>query len=730
MGRRKFHKAVPAAAPVPAAPPLPHPGDALPAGASVRLGTNRFWHLAERGNEGLNDLTFAPDGRTLAALGYQDGCISLWEVPSGALIRKWEADDADRCGELAFSPDGRLLGVGSNDGVRIWDAHTGRLVRKLTKNWADAHGVAFSPDGRLLAGAMALHGTVDVWDVVTGKRAARFEPEPHPVVPADSPHKGEWFECVAFSPDGTLVAAGSTFQVYHDVRGAEATALQKRLIAKQGHTTRCGWGRKTYVVEDRGRVWCWELATGRLVAKLEGHELPVERVRFTPDGRLVSCGSDGAVWAWDVRAGRRVAELAESLHHSYAAAAAFTADGRHVLLSRPGYLGLIDLAEGREVGSFTVGPDRGGWQDLAVSPDARWVATAVQGRIALWDAAAGADVSPPDRHTAWVGEVQFTADGGRVVTATANEAVLWDAATGRRLAEVKVEVGDRLMAPPLALSPDGLRAASVLCRWPSRARMVDHLATWDWETGTVRAWDKVGVTAVAWPPPGDALVVGTAKGKVFSLDLATGRRHRLLDGVPGGAEDLAVSGDGRLVAALGKEGGSVDVCERSPGARPHRLAVAKLPAPPRYHPCQSGGFICLSPDGGRVAYCASRGHVCLGPADGPSLPHVFSAANLAGPGVVLLAAAFLPDGRLLVAGTAGTARRRADEGEDAPYTIFVWDADSGRELWASPPRRFMVSALAFSPDGRKLASGSYDATALLWELRPTNRHRPGRPSAV
>lgn len=478
MGRRKFHKATPAgvaaglasAAPAPPEPPLPHPGDALPAGASARLGTNRFWHLAERGNEGLNDLTFAPDGRTLAALGYQDGCISLWEVPSGALLRKWEADDADRCGELAFSPDGRLLGVGSNDGVRLWDAHTGRLVRKLTKNWADAHGVAFSPDGRLLAGAMALQGTVDLWDVATGKRAARFEPEPHPVVPADSPHKGEWFECVAFSPDGTLAAAGSTFQVYHDVRGAKASALQKRLVAKQGHTTRCGWGRKMYVVEDRGRVWCWELATGRLVAKLEGHELPVERVCFTPDGRLVSCGADGAVWAWDVRAGRPVAELAESLHRGYAAAAAFTADGRHVLLSRPGYFGLIDLADGRKVGRFTV--------------------------------------------------------------------------------------------------------------------------------------------------------------------------------------------------------------------------------------------------------------VCLGPADGRSLPLVFSPANLRGPGVVVLAATFVPDGRLLVAGTAGTARENADEGEDAPYTIFVWDADSGREVWASPPRRFAVSALAFSPDGRKLASGSYDATALLWELgAPRTRPR-------
>jgi len=91
MDRRQFHQSVLAGAaaaaglaggveqPAPAevsVPLPPHPPDALPAGAAVRLGNTRFWHHAEVGNEGVNALAFAPDGRTLAALGYQDGCIS------------------------------------------------------------------------------------------------------------------------------------------------------------------------------------------------------------------------------------------------------------------------------------------------------------------------------------------------------------------------------------------------------------------------------------------------------------------------------------------------------------------------------------------------------------------------------------------------------------------------------------------------------------------------------
>jgi WD40 repeat protein len=162
VDRREFHQtalagllaaAVPTADPAstPAAiPPLPHAPDAVPPEAVRRLGTTRFWHLPEAGNDGLNALAFAPDGRQLAALGYQDGQISLWEVPSGRLIRRWQGDDADRCGELAWSPDGRLLASACNDGLSLFDPTAGRRVRRLADDCY--HGVAFSPDGRLLAG--------------------------------------------------------------------------------------------------------------------------------------------------------------------------------------------------------------------------------------------------------------------------------------------------------------------------------------------------------------------------------------------------------------------------------------------------------------------------------------------------------------------------------------------------------------------------------------------------
>jgi WD40 repeat protein len=725
VDRRDFHKAALAGAaggllagldetaaafPAPS-PPVPDPGDTLPPGARVRLGSNRFWHLAEQGNHGVNDLAFSPDGRTLAALGYQDDCISLWEVPSGRLLRKWEADRADRCGELAFSPCGRFLAVGSNDGLRLWDPHAGRLVRTFTNEGTGVYGIAFAPDGRLLAAATAFDGAIDLWDVARGERVARFQADPNPVWPQVHYEKSDWFHSVAFSPDGTLLAAGSNYELYHDVHGEEAAALKNRLLAKYGHAGMRGHGDEIYVTEDRGRVWCWELASGRRVAKLEGHEFPVERVRFIRDGRLVSCGKDGVVWVWDVRAGRRVGEFGESFGRVYQASAAFAADGRHAVLSRPGYLGLIDLTDGHEVRQFAVGTDWGGWRDLAVSPDAHWVATDSRGRISLWDAATGADASPADRHTDWVTAVRFTADGRRVVTVADDEAVLWGAAAGRRLGRITVD--GRLMAPPLALSRDGRCAASVHRRWPDDSTVVDCLATWDWETGEVRTWGDPGVTAVAWGPHPESLVFGTEQGEVYVLDLPTGRRDRILERVKGGVQDVAVSPDGRLAAALGK-GPKVFVGELSPEGWRNRLTISGLPKPGPHH-YGPLGRLSFSPDGRRIALAAVHGCVCLGPVDGRALPLVFTAPNLPAGSVVAFAAGFLPDGRLLAAGSAGTARGGEDEGSEPPYTAWVWDVATGRELWASPPQRHPIADLAFSPDGRTLASGG-DATALLWGL--------------
>ena len=98
-------------------------------------------------------------------------------------------------GQVAFSPDGRWLAVGSSVGVYVYEAATLRETRRFeTDAWVSS--VAFSPDGRLLASGSG-DQTVIVWEVRTGERVRTLDGHTW------------WVSSVAFSLDGQLLASGS-----------------------------------------------------------------------------------------------------------------------------------------------------------------------------------------------------------------------------------------------------------------------------------------------------------------------------------------------------------------------------------------------------------------------------------------------------------------------------------------------------------------------------------------
>jgi RNA polymerase sigma factor (sigma-70 family) len=172
---------------------------------SIRLwdvATGKAGVLIRTGQEWPSPAALSPDGKLVAAGGYQDGTVRVWDADTGKRVRRIEVSAGMFALQpftvypLAFAPDGRLLAVGGWRGtIGLWDVTTGKLVRRLDDPSNRVAALAFSPDGRtLVTGGEG----VRLWEVATGQLRARR-----------TGHAGE-VSSLAFSDEGRLLASGST----------------------------------------------------------------------------------------------------------------------------------------------------------------------------------------------------------------------------------------------------------------------------------------------------------------------------------------------------------------------------------------------------------------------------------------------------------------------------------------------------------------------------------------
>jgi WD40 repeat protein len=208
----------------------------------------------ERTGTSYHSLSFSPDGRTLA-LGAEDGSVRLWDMPE-ARERSILHGHAGTVRSVAFSPDGQRLASGSQDGgVVLWDPMRSEKLRGLVaggRGLAPVLAVAFSPDGRSLGLAEASNkpGDVVVMDPETGAIRTRL-----------AGHR-MGTNALAFSPDGrTLATAG---------------------------VERC--------------IKLWNLATAQVRTTIKDGIGWVKTVAFSPDGVwLAFAGEDETVKLLDMR---------------------------------------------------------------------------------------------------------------------------------------------------------------------------------------------------------------------------------------------------------------------------------------------------------------------------------------------------------------------------------------------------------------------------------------------
>jgi len=244
----------------------------------------------------VNDVAFDPSGTRIVS-GGKDGKARIWQTGSGRLLSVLPhgAKRDDWVESARFDSTGRVVATAGDDGVvRVWDGKALRRVLRLPGG-REAYDAEISPDGReVLAGGAG--GAAHVWR--SGKLVGTLR------TPAES------VRGVAFSPDGRLIALGSggTVRIWHAGSfGRPAIVLRDPSGAAENEVWSVAFspdGKRVAAGNWSGAWTVWDVPTRGIVARAKGHVDTVADVAFSPDGAyLATAGWDGAVKIWAVPGG-------------------------------------------------------------------------------------------------------------------------------------------------------------------------------------------------------------------------------------------------------------------------------------------------------------------------------------------------------------------------------------------------------------------------------------------
>lgn len=711
----------------------------------------------------LRSIAISPDGKKLAAAGGEqqkkgeaNGAIFVWDIVSQRLLHKLESDapvpitsiafssdskliagsSADlqvRVWELAnaqlktswmvrqqlfgiaFSPSGTLAGATGNGSIILWDGATGLEQGTLFRHLGACRCVAFLDKGKkLVSGANSR--SLKLWDVAAKKELTTLhqdESEEETAVPlamaatADGSLIAQTTEdrgiilrdgktgvvkgilkghdeavmCAVFSPNGKTLATGSTDKTIKlwDVETAKELATLKGhknwvfalAFSHDGKTLVSGAYDKT--------VKLWDVNSGKEQGTIEAHRGAVRAVAFCPDDKIIaSGGSDRLVKLWNVTD----RELKSSLkgHESAVRCLSFNSNGK-VLASggEDGSVKFWNPETGKEINSAKKASEAE-VTALAFAGERTLISACADGTIFQWDSTTGEMIGALAGHSGGVSGLAVVADGTELISTGADGILKRFRQDGA--GPIRLFAGHTGVIQCVSFSPDGQRFVS--CgNWPEGDKT---LRIWNVQKGTEVM--KIDVPAqaamVLYSPNGKHIASTCGNGNIYLWDAKTGEQVRIFKGHQSGVGGLAFNGDGSRILSS-----SVDKT-----ARVWETATGREVQKFTGH-TDMIRRVAFHPDGKHALSASRDGFVRMWEIETAKEVKRFKSS-----GKWADSLAISKDGMFLAVGGS---------------TILVFEIESGKLHSECTGHQFGITHVAFSDDGKKVLSASYDFSARLWD---------------
>ncbi|RCJ40305.1 hypothetical protein A6769_02760 [Nostoc punctiforme NIES-2108] len=477
----------------------------------------------------VGNIIFSRDSRKLFTCTEKQ--ILFWDIEIGNCVLAIE--HSNRITSIAYEPERHIIASGCLDGtVNIWDVNTGKCLKTVQGEGGAVLSIAFTSDSKLLASSVKAK-IISIWDVITSKPIQTLQ------------EHSSYISLVAFSRDGQTLASSSsgnrTVNIWDIKTGRYLQTLTGHISAINSLTF-SNFGNLVTGSVDR-TVKLWDVVNGKCLKTWRGRTDFVNSVQFSSNGEIIVSGSQHTIALWNVTTGECIQAFYD--YQDWLNCAALSPNGQILACGNIGNVNsIIRLWQVNQLSNFSQLPDKilQGHTDsiwsIAFSPDSKILGTGSSDRtLKLWDCQTGQCLFTFVGHTGAVLSVAFSPDGRTIASCSGHSTMkLWDLESKECYQNIQEPAGYII-----AFSPNGHLLAS--------ANTMGIVKLWDIKTGeccTTFGRHGQAVISIAFSADGETLASGSKDGTVKLWDMKNGECIKTFLADIGSVWSLAFSPNGLL----------------------------------------------------------------------------------------------------------------------------------------------------------------------------------------